>query len=1008
MRVIMSGKSLRKNLLATSVFLGASALGGAALAQETPTPAEVVDEETIVVTGSLIRNPNLERSAPVNVTNAAEIELLQINVAEDLIGDIPGVVPSVGPGVNNGNGGASFADLRGLGPLRNLVLMDGARVTPANFLGAIDLNNVPVALVERVDVLTGGATTTYGADAVTGVVNFVTRRNFEGFELQLGDTVTGENDGEHYRIDAAFGADLDNGRGNVVIGLGLQESTPVTQGDRAVSREALDSFTGGSGGSETAVPSLFSVVGQGNLQITPATGTLGPLFAPFNFAPYNLFQTPFERFNVFAAAHYEITDTIEAYARAIESTNTVRTEVAPSGSFGLTVSIPVSNPFLPVGARNTFCANNDFDPSTVGVQTLTPAQCAAAAAATNPSDPNYREFTTNLRRRSTEVGPRISNFATNFFDYQFGLRGDIAGGEVQWDVFASYGESENRQTLDNYVSSSRMRQALRATNASTCLDPSSGCVPVNVFGADGSISDAAGDFLRVKSYSLNFTSLTQARGTISGSTGVAMPWADEPVNFALGTEYREYTAVQTSDLLSQTPGELGGAGGAAAEVDGGYDVFELIGEMVLPIAQGQAWADDLTLELGFRTSDYNIHAPGATGFEAETYKIGLSWAPIEDLALRGNYSRAVRAPNIGEFFGPLNTGLTNLSLDPCQAVYPSGPNPNLANPNFTNICLAQGAPGFALGSIPKPTAGQANATFGGDPNLQPETADTYTIGLIFRPHFAPGLTATLDYYKIEVADAITSQLPGDAVAACFGTPNASGVYASVTAASAANPACTAIGRDPSTGELNSDPATTTGLSLPLSNAGLLNTDGVDLSVNWRTDLGFAELDIGFTGNYTLSSTFQASPTALNRECVGYYSVNCSFTGSLQPEYQWMQRTSLVFERFDVSLLWRHISAFQQEPEDILNGNGPGFQGNIPGFGTVDFQHIDAVDYFDLTGRWEVTDNLTLTGSVANLLNEDPPNVGSSMGSTTFNSGNTYPSTYDALGRRFSLQARLKF
>lgn len=1001
---------IKKQLLASSLILGASAFDTQAIAQDVPQAATQTtstndqgDDETIVVTGTLIRNPNLQSDAPVNTTNAAEIELQQIDVAEQLLGSLPGVVPSIGSAVNNGNGGASFADLRGLGSNRNVVLLDGVRLAPASTVGQVDLNNIPVALVERVDALTGGATTTYGADAVTGVVNFVTRRDFHGFELQAADSLTQVGDGEHYRVDATLGADLDNGRGNATISLGWQSSQPVIQGDRPIAREALDSFTGGSGGSSTTVPSVFSVAGVGNRQIDPATGTLVPLYAPFNFAPYNLFQTPFDRQNIFATAHYDIADNVEVYARALSSRNTVDTAVAPSGAFGLTVSIPVSNPFLPVAARNTFCAHNDFDPNTPGVQTLTPAQCNAAALATNPSDANYREFTTVLRRRSTEAGPRISDFATSYFDYLIGLRGEV-GDNISWDIFASYGESENRQTLDGYVSSSRLRQALHATNPNTCLDPGGGCVPVNVFGPDGSISAAAADFLRVKSYSLNFTSLTQVHATTSGGLGIASPLAHEDINFALGGEYRAYTARQTSDLLAQTPGELGGAGGAAPEINGGYDVYEVFAELAAPLMEDQPFAHDLSAELGYRRSNYETTS--GSGFTTDTYKIGMRWAPVEDITFRGNYSRAIRAPSIAEYYTPLTTGLTNLSLDPCQAVYPSGPNPNLANPDFANICLAQGAP--SASGIAAPTAGQSNATGGGNPSLHPETADTYTIGLVFRPSFAPHFTATIDYYRIDVADAIAAELPGDAIAACFGTPNASGVYTSVTASTASNAACTVIRRDPTTGELNSDPATTPGLFLPLSNSGQLSTDGLDVSAGWSQDLGFAQLSLDFFGNYTFASTFKASPTSLNRECVGYYSVNCSFTGSLQPQYQWSQRSTLSFDHFDLSLMWRHIAPFQQEPDDILNGNGPAFQGNIPGFGNVNFQRIKAFDYFDLSGRWDVTDKLTITGTIENLLDEAPPNVGSSIGSTTFNSGNTYPSTYDALGRTYAIQARVRF
>ncbi|HEU4969565.1 TonB-dependent receptor plug domain-containing protein, partial [Sphingomonas sp.] len=195
----------------------AALCAGPALAQDTPQQtaeaAPAADQGTIVVTGSLITNPNLERSTPVNVTTSEEVELRQTNVAEQLLREVPGVVPSTGSAVNNGNGGASFANLRGLGSNRNLVLLDGVRIAPSNQIGRVDLNNIPLALIERTEVLTGGASTTYGADAVSGVVNFITKKDFTGLELSASEQITERGDGNIFRVDATLGASFDDGRG---------------------------------------------------------------------------------------------------------------------------------------------------------------------------------------------------------------------------------------------------------------------------------------------------------------------------------------------------------------------------------------------------------------------------------------------------------------------------------------------------------------------------------------------------------------------------------------------------------------------------------------------------------------------------------------------------------------------------------------------------------------------------------------------------------------------------
>ncbi len=1013
--------SIRRNLLATTIIASALIAQPAFAQDAKPADEAKADGQTIVVTGSLISNPNLTRSTPVNVTTSDEIELKQVNVAEQILREIPGIVPNIGSAVNNGNGGASFVDLRGLGANRNIVLLDGKRLVPSGLTGQVDLNNIPVALVDRVDVTTGGATTTYGADAITGVVNFITKRDFAGVEFQASEQITEKGDGNILRTDVTIGANFDDGRGNAVLSIGYQEADPVYQGDRDFSNTNYDSFTGTASGSGTTVPATFTRVNPANAtqrrQINPATGIAGAVTA-FNFNPFNIFQTPFRRYNAFASARYEISDAVEVYTRALYSKNTVKTIIAPSGVFSSDVLINLNNPYLPAGLRNQFCSvGNVFlagqNPAVVGgvitpapQGVLTAAQCAAAASATGPSDPNYRTVQTNLRRRGVEVGPRISDFTTQVFDFRLGFRGAI-NDHINWDVNASYGESDRPQTLQNYVLTSRVRQALLADNTTTCTTNTNGCVPLNVFGAQGTITPAQIPFITSESTSTVRTTLAQAAATISGDFGATLPTAADPISFAVGGEYRKYGAQQASDTLSQTAGELGGAGGAAPNINGGYDVYEAIGELVAPLVQDKPLFKSLTLEAGVRYSKYKIDAPRNPTFDATTFKIGGSWEPVEGVKLRGVYSRAVRAPNINELFSPNNTGLTNLSRDPCAGAAPT------TNANLRAVCLAQGAPVASIGGIANPTAGQANSTTQGNTDLTPEKANTFTVGAVIQP--LRGLSASVDYYSVVVNNAITFATPQDAIAACFG---------SITAASATNPNCTVIRRSPATGSLDGDPSNTGGLFQPTTNSGKLFTNGIDVSVNYRTPLTDSiKLSLAFNGNYTLSSKFRSIPLGINRECVGFYSVNCSFTGSIQPKFQWTQRTTLSFSQVDVSLLWRHIDKMRQEPLDVSSivggvelGNGPAFVGTLgPGRGggdlngqTVNFGRIPSYDYFDLSTRFALTDNINLTLTVQNLTNRKPPVVGSTIGSTAFNSGNTYPSTYDALGRRYGASVRLKF
>ena len=240
------------------VVLGLAMIAVPAYAQDAQGAEEDTTAGEIVVTGSLISNPNLEQSSPVNVTTADQIELKQSNVAEEVLRELPGVVANIGSAVNNGNGGASFVDLRGLGASRNIVLLDGNRIAPSGLLGRVDLNNIPLALVERVDSLTGAAVTTYGADAITGVVNFITKRDFAGFEATVSDQITEKGDGNFFRSDVTLGANFDDGRGNAVVSIGYQQSDPVYQGARNFSINQISSFTGGPAGSGTSFPSRFS------------------------------------------------------------------------------------------------------------------------------------------------------------------------------------------------------------------------------------------------------------------------------------------------------------------------------------------------------------------------------------------------------------------------------------------------------------------------------------------------------------------------------------------------------------------------------------------------------------------------------------------------------------------------------------------------------------------------------------------------------------------------------
>jgi iron complex outermembrane recepter protein len=966
---------------------------------ETAAPAQATSTQEIVITGTLIRNPNLVASAPVTVVGQDEIRLRQANTAEEVLRTIPGAAASSNAQVNNGNAGASFVNLRSIGTNRNIVLLDGVRVVPFDLVGRVDLNIIPLALVDRVDVLTGGASSTYGADAVAGVINFITRSDFSGMELQVSDGITQRGDGNYLRGDLTIGANFDDNRGNAVISLGYQESDPVFQGgDRPESTLALDSRNPGNlglAGSSVTTPTRLDLNNFAPVQVS-GTGFTNTI-TPFNFNPFNVFQTPFTRYNLYSAGHYDVADHLTVYARGMFSQTDVKQIIAPSGDFATPADVPLSNPFLSVAQEQVLC--NDL--------ALTAAQCTAARTATGPNDPNFVVDNVGIRRRTPEVGPRISDFQTRTWDFRAGIRGDITD-KIGFDVFGSRGMTNSVQLIQNFTSTSRFQQGLLTTVDANgnpiCTDTSNGCVPINLFGPPGSITPQMANFLREQSEITTNVKLSQARATINGDTPLQL-WAKNPVSFAVGAEYRKYNAEIIPDAAAQS-GDLGGFGAAPPPVAGGFDVYEGFAEVIAPIVSDRPFFDELQLEGGIRRSHYTINSANPHKFNTTTWKVAGSWAPVHDLKFRGAYNRAIRAPNIGELFTPQSSGLTNLGTDPCAGAAPVG------NATLTAVCIAQGAPANKIGQIANPNAGQANATFSGNINLKPEKATTWTVGAVLRPRFVNGLSASIDYYNIKVTNAITTPTPQDAINACFLGSNLSPT----------NPACTIIGRNTKTGALDGDPNLVSGLFLPTSNLGKITTDGLDVTLDYRTRLGSilgspAKLALNFSGNYTHSQKFQATPTSVNQECVGLYGADCGFpAGQLLPKYSFNQRTTLSLGRVDLSLLWHWMSHMRSENGDLFSGTiqstpttsvfftSPGtFNGK-----TVNFNKIPSWSRFDFSTRFNVNEHFDLTFTIDNILDKKPPFVGNTAGTTSANSGDTFPATYDALGRRITAGARIKF
>jgi outer membrane receptor protein involved in Fe transport len=968
----MKKSSIFKASVAPAV-LGMAMISAPAYAQDQDAEAAAADNSVIVVTGSRIQNPNIELSSPVNVISEDEITYRQPASIEEVLRQLPGTVPGIGSAVNNGTGGTATFNLRGLGSNRNLVLLNGRRIVPSGTGGVTDLNLIPTALLQRVEVLTGGASSIYGADAITGVANFVTREDFSGFQLDTNFGITERGDGQQFRTDLTIGANFDDGRGNAVFSIGYTDTDAVLQGDRDVSLVSFSSATGNPQGSPTSAPAsiLFPLEGV----FDPASGTIDDSqLGDFNFNPLNVFQTPFERFNIFGQAQYEVADNIEVYIQGFYTRNQVQQRIAPSGTFFNDFNVPLNNPFLTPAQALQLCT------AAVGITGGLPAgtDCTAAIAAGT-------EVATQIGRRFVEFGPRLTTFVSQSFQLTAGARGKLTD-TINWNVSGQYGEASFVNTSEGQGIAPRVQQALRATNTTTCTVTSGGCVPINIFGAPGTLSQEALNFINVPTFAFANSSLATVDAGLEGDFGYASPFATTPISFAVGGEFREFAASSRGDGLSSTPNTVLGQGAAALPVDGSYNSYEAYIEVVAPLVEDRPFFHSLTVEGGYRYSDYNTI--GGT----DTYKFGGSWAPIEDIKFRAVFSRSVRAPNVGELFSPQVTGLSNLTTDPCQG---TAAEVAARGANFPALCQAQ-VVGTQFGSIPAPAAGQINVTGGGNPDLDAESADSFTAGVVISPSFVPGLTLTVDYFDIDIVDAISSPSAATVLGSCFSTTNTNPNL----------PECQLIRRNTLTGGLSGPSSTTLGVLTASSNLGVIETNGIDAALTYQRDVGFAEFSLVSSLTYTIDNLFQANSASINRECVGFYSVSC---GNPQPEWQWNVRAGLTFDDTDVSLLWRHLSSVEVEPV-APNPQLPLGTPTTAGPATVfaAFREIPAFDYFDLSLRQAIGENFQLTISVLNLFDKDPPNVGNTIGGTGPNSGNTFPSVYDALGRRYTVGLRLKF
>jgi iron complex outermembrane receptor protein len=986
--------------------------------------------QELVVTGSRIPQPNLTSVSPLTTVTSAEVKLTGTTNVEGLLNDLPSSFAAQTSQVSNGSNGTAEANLRNLGSQRTLVLVDGKRLMPGDPGSQVpDLNNIPAALVDRVDVVTGGASAVYGSDAVAGVVNFIMKKNFEGvqvdyqysFDNHQNDnrdaqqalkafglpTPKDSSGGGIHQVSILLGANSPDDKGNITAYATYQHTDPILQGTRDFSDCGLATTTGPGGVANnfhTCVGSSNSAYGRFDARkatVDPVTGQItnpaGPAknfannpngtqtFVPYtgalayNFNPLNFIQREDDRYTAGFFAHYDVNKMAEVYTDFMFMDDQTNAQIAPSGLFRN------SGPNLTSGY--TINCNNPL---------LSPAQAASlcpAAALLPSTDPlaihpgakgGSLDTLQSIGYRFASV-PRNSDITHTDYKVDVGLRGDLGDG-WSYDGYLQLGIARLDSHITGYASVNKVANALNVINdpvtgVPICVNGGAACVPLNIFTAQSaSITPAAINYVLADAFTTGEARQQIASFNITGDLGhygFKSPFAADGVGVNFGAEYRR-DSIFTNFDSEQQAGDLSGGGGQALPTRGSTNVKELFAEARVPLAHDMPFIEDLTLDVGYRFSHYNFAG------DTNTYKVGGEWRPVEDVLLRASFNRAVRAPNVNDLFAPQTTGLSTFT-DPC-ASDTGTPSATLAQ------CMNTGMTAAQYGNVGQCPSAQCSARFGGSPTgLKPEVANTYSVGGVITPHFLPGFSLSVDYFNIKVNGLLSAGVAPTTV------------ILTQCLANAASPFCALIHRDPVTGGLDTNAGYVTQTT---ANAGFLATDGIDAALNYRYHLpnwyrgeSAGSLDLSFVGTWTNHLTVE--PTAFfspgdtsTYDCAGLYGSEC---GVPTPHFRTVTRVTWNTPwNLTASVRWRYngpVALDQIQPNALLNG---GRVDNTP-----NEANIHSYNYFDVAFTYKVKDGLILRTGMNNIFDLDPPIVDANnlgISGPPFGNGNTFPGFYDSLGR----------
>ena len=1047
-------------------------------AQQAPQPPAQKggDLQEITITGSRIVRKDFEATSPIVTVGSEVFEQSSTTALEANLNKLPQFTPAVTQQVTQdvqntatNTVGASTVSLRGLGPNRNLVLLDGRRAMPVNAQMVVDINSIPSAAVERVEITTGGASSVYGADAVGGVVNFILKKNFQGmeFDTQYGTSELG--DGNEFRVSGLVGGNFSDGKGNVMFGVEHTKRGDASQLDRDFYVNRLRdptvagteffwsdaSFSPGA----TNLPTPASVNGVFNQAAANAvsnratfyinndgsvytgvggnpageykyTGPLDGLYrkvqANGNLGQNqlnNLVSSPLSRYSVFGSGHFNITDHVSFFAQGQYNTNHVDSVLQYSpASNGWSALIPhgtgVYAPSVDASG-NTLAAYRAG--GSLGLNCAATGGCTNSQAFPVPADlaalldsrPNA-SAPWQLNKVLDFLGPRSSSNDSQNYQILTGLNGDFTFSDWTWEAYVSHGETTVKADLGGFASLSRYRAIVTSPNfgrnfffTGNSGNPGAGFAGATVSCTSGMpvFGGAVSDDCRaaVGANLQNGTKMTQ-NIVEANMQGKAFDIPTGELRFALGATYRTNDFHYLTDILTSQQSFLDGGIGLfpAGNSSGRTKVTEGYGELLVPVLSDLPAIKKLNLELGYRFSNYD------TVGHVSTYKGILDWSLVDQLRFRGGYQRAIRAPNIGELFLAQTQTVGGTSFgDPCSllAIAPFGANPAV---NKTSAAQAQalcsklmgttGASAYYTGTQIAQIPGLSLPNTVGNPNLDPETAKTFTAGFVFSSlsdnRFGKRLRASVDWYQIEIQDLIGATSVDTVAEQCL-SPAFNPTFDQNTAA------CKAIVRDPNNGGPGA-------INVSYTNAGYVKTAGVDLQVDWGLnleDFGLANagtLGFNWLVNYTSTYETRATPGSPLIDWKGTVGPTTP-PGLNAGIYDYKSFLTLNWFKGPVgaSLRWRYLPSVDAASK-----------ASAPATNTV----LGAPSYslLDTSGTWGINDTLQLRVGVDNLLNKNPPilnrNPATAMSGGTLdpNAGGGAGGNYDVLGRRYYVGVRAQF